>query len=412
MDDQEFDNGIRQKLANYEEPGFDPAALSGLHARIDAVPLPWYARYRTEFITLSGLAVCTVIMLSYLHYTTASTERLLEQQRQLMTDQQAELIQLKKEVNQIRAANPDTIWITSTQAQPASYTVLIDRIARLERTIQSLSQVHENSQAPSSGLTTHTFSESPSETISTPYTHRTFPREKEVESLHAVPTDQVVQDDVHEKQLSPKAIRELERHYNRGVGVRIGPTAEMSYGFYPQAEGGINVGLGVLADIILSPSLSLETGAKYARRYYQVESLNDAELPGVDQTLGEFNVAEIDTWAIEIPINLKYRSPITTKTHWLTGIGYSPVIYYKQVFEYEYFMPQNHNYTIGASHENNKVQLYAGTFNLSAGLSFTLKNKKIIETSLYYQRSLGEAGIEQVTPNYFGIRGVYWFKVR
>jgi hypothetical protein len=410
MDDQEFDNKVRKKLANYEDVGFEPSALAGLHARLDAEGLmPWHLHYRTGISALSGFTVGVLVMMAYLYYTGA-TERVQQERNELLASQQEELSHLRNEIRELSNAVPDTIWITTAQ-QDVSNQVLLNRIAQLRRAV-ALSSPSENDQDHS-----HDTDITGSISVSTfRYAHglqpqRLVPRDQKGVSLRAIPDNELTQHG-GERDLSAKTIRDLERHYMRGIGIRIGPTVEASLGLYPQAEGSISLGLGLLADFIVSPSLSLETGAKYTRRYYEIDALNQADLPGVDQSLGEFEVAEIDSWTVEIPINLKYRYPVTTKTRLLAGVGYSPMLYYKQVFEYDYHLRQNNNFTIASIHQDENVQLYAGTLNLSVGLSYELKNKKIIETSLYYQHSLSDAGIENITPRYFGIRGVYWFKVR
>ncbi len=60
MDDQDFDNTIKGKLAHYEDPDFDPASLTALRAQLaSATILPWYVRYRTELIVVSALLLFT-----------------------------------------------------------------------------------------------------------------------------------------------------------------------------------------------------------------------------------------------------------------------------------------------------------------------------------------------------------------
>lgn len=47
------------------------------------------------------------------------------------------------------------------------------------------------------------------------------------------------------------------------------------------------------------------------------------------------------------------------------------------------------------------------------GFVYQLKNKKILETSIFYQYSLGDLGYEGIkNPSFLGIRGVYWFTIR
>ena len=216
-------------------------------------------------------------------------------------------------------------------------------------------------------------------------------------------------------QFSAKTVRELEKHYRKGMGIRLGPTLDLSKGFYDQGTGGIDIAGGLLGDFIVSPSLSVETGAKFIHRYYEMseEELNtNPTLPYINPDLAPITQAEVDSWMIEVPMNLKYRYPMSAKTYALAGLGYSSVIYTKQVFEYSYNFDALPSGYVTEPHSNNDVTRYSGTVNISLGISKRLKNNKILETSLYYQHGLGEMGVEKNLSNYVGIRGVYWFTVK
>ena len=96
----------------------------------------------------------------------------------------------------------------------------------------------------------------------------------------------------------------------------------------------------------------------------------------------------------------------------MAGLGYSALIYGKQVFEYEYSMDSNPDVTINSDYESPHAEIYSGGLNFSLGLSNRLKNKKTLEISLYYQLGLGKTGIEKNSINYLGVRGVYWFTAK
>ena len=217
---------------------------------------------------------------------------------------------------------------------------------------------------------------------------------------------------------SAKTARELEKHYRHGIGIRLGPTLELSKGFYRHGAGKIDVTGGLLGDFILSPSLSLETGAKFIHRIYEI---SDDELPSASSTLPDINEdlepltsAEIDSWIIEVPLNLKYRYPLSTTTHGLVGLGYSSQIYTKQSLEYSYKLDgvASGSGYITEPHIFSDIKRYAGTFNISLGLSKRLKNNKTLETSFYYQHGSGESGVEKMKSNFVGIRSAYWFNIK
>ncbi len=207
----------------------------------------------------------------------------------------------------------------------------------------------------------------------------------------------------------------MEKHYRDGIGVQVGPTLELSKGIYSVGMGEPAISAGILANLVFSPSIGLETGVKYVHRFYEIsgeESLSGTELPGVNPALGTLINADVDSWIMEVPLNLKYRFPISMKTHWLAGIGYSSILYTKQIFEYDHEFESGSPVTINSAYEKSGIEVYPGTLNISLGLSRELKNRKTLETSVYYQHGLGKMGIENARINYVGLRGLYWFTVR
>ena len=113
----------------------------------------------------------------------------------------------------------------------------------------------------------------------------------------------------------------------------------LSKGFYDQGTGGIDITGGLLGDFIVSPSFSVETGEKFIHRFYEISEseLNaNVSLPYVNPDLAPVTQADIDSWMIEVLINLKYRYPLSLKTYALAGFGYSSLIYTKQILEYIY----------------------------------------------------------------------------
>ena len=172
-----------------------------------------------------------------------------------------------------------------------------------------------------------------------------------------------------------------------------------------------------MTEFIVSPSFGLELGIKYSERYYAITDehiLTGSTLPGVDGQLGQLQGAEVDYQLLEIPLNLKYRYPLSLKDHWIAGIGYSSLIFLNEDFEYTYeFDNQTPNPTsIVSTVSTDEAKVYAGTINFSLGISHVLKNKKIIEGSLFYNHGIGTQGVEKTRAQYFGLRGTYWFTVR
>ena len=133
-------------------------------------------------------------------------------------------------------------------------------------------------------------------------------------------------------------------------------------------------------------------------------------LPGIDESLGELSNVDIDSWIYEMPVNIKYRYPISMKANWIAGLGYSTYLYTKQLIEYDY--QYNQSASLNSAYTINRAKVYSGTLNLMLGFNSELKNKKILETSIYYQQGLGKMGIEETIPTFVGLRGAYWFQVK
>jgi hypothetical protein len=415
MDEKLFDDKIKNKVYDYEDPDFVPSALDALHQQMNSVsPWPWYSRYRTEIIVGSGLVLCTLIILWSQWYMGMRTAEALNEKILILENQQAQIEKLQNEINLLKTTPPDTFKIVEIQAMhPADYYALLHRIKLLE------AAVHERNEMRSGIYQEHETSwrngkfEWDYAAIDTSLHSRLFAPGNSPKSLP-------YNDDMKDKQsvpaeLSAKTIRELERHYREGLGIKVGPVAEISKGIYPQGSGEFDFTVGVLTDLILSPSLSVETGAKHIHRTFEVEDedmLSSLNWPGIDESLGKLKNVEIDSWIFEIPVNLKYRYPRSLKSYWLTSVGYSSIIYSAQHLEYEYGIDSNPLATISSTHGYNNLTVYPGMLNFSIGLSNQLKNRKILEASLYYQLGLGKTGIEENKQSFFGVRGVYWFTIK
>ncbi len=419
MDDNQFDDLIKGKVSEYQEPGFDPAALADLHYRMAAADAvwPWYVRYRTELFVGTGLILCTLIIL-WNQWFLSNKENMLLRDNLLASQNSEEQIKLQNEINYIKSVHPDTIKIIEFREQNSiAYATLLKRIANLEANIERYASTSFDN-AILSGMDSvpskkEFFSEHDQQNINN--AQRLVPRQLERESARAQWNDMYEGIETKKRALSVKAMRDIEDHYQKGIGIRIGPTIELSKGIYSVGKGRIDFAGGLLADFILSPSLSLETGGKYTHRVYQISDQNDlatAQLPNVEQSLGVPTNADIDSWILEIPLNLKYRYPTSLKSHLLGGIGFSSMLFTRQLLEYDYNFDGNSSANIYSVYNNSNPQLYFGTINFSVGLSNETKTKKIIETSLYYQHGLGTIGVENTKQSFLGIRSVFWFKIR
>ncbi|MDH4057688.1 MAG: hypothetical protein OEU76_02935 [Cyclobacteriaceae bacterium] len=433
MDDREFDDIIKGKVEGFEGPEFDPTALAALHHQLASIKVvPWYVQYRTTLLAGTGMALCTLLIIWSQWYWKNQDVAMLENGIDALKAERQEMINLLNELQQIKNNQRDTVHTMEVRTEnSAQYASLQFKIIQLEYELQKLKRDSQkplarneytlpvNLPATDSDDAFYNSSE-PTKSIWSS-SSRVNPRPQTEESLRAVAGKELLSvktNNQQGKRLSAKTLRNLEDHYQKGIGIKLGPVFEISKGIYPVGSSQFNFGVGLLADFILSPSLSLETGGIHTRRYYDIraaDELASIQLPGIDESAGDLLKAEVDYWMLEVPLNLKYRYPVSLKTHWLASIGYAPVIYLRQLFEYDYSFDDGsagNNLIVRSDYQTNTATLYPGTLNFSIGLNHQLKNKKVLETSLFYRYGLGEMGMEQIKPNFLGVRGVYWFTLK
>ncbi len=425
MDDKQFDDIIKQKVGEYEDKGFDPSALTALHHKMaGASAWPWYSRYGTELLITSGMALCTLIIVGSQWYLSQTENTLLKQNVAEVTAQQEQIKDLVREITILKNLPPDTVRVTESKANPsfsASSLVLVQRIESLEDALRKMQKDLQTYQSNSyEALSNYAYaqesSSSPTARSQKGYsnfnTERISPKPQGRASAHAIIKNSETFN-TNKQELSTETLRALEKHYQRGIGIRVGPIFELSHGLYNGGASKIDYSGGAIADFILSPSISVETGVKFSQRFYETSGKDlIGQLPNVDNTLGPLLDAEVDSWMLEVPINLKYRYPISMKTGWVGGFGYTSQIYTCQVFEYEHGVDANPDARLTVSTKINKVKIYPGLLNISLGLEHRLKNKNNLETTFFYQHGIGEAGAEKIKANFFGIRGTYWFTLK
>ena len=419
MDDKEFDDIIKRKVGEHEDPVFDSSALSSFHHQMATLDYtPWSSRYRTELMIGSGIAISTLLIIFSVWLLNTDASESFKKSNLLIQDQQKKIAELQTEINVLKKQKLDTVYITQVARSDAESKQLEEMklmILKLKKDLAvssaRIQSVPARSDSLSLGSKSNSYFDPHNLNL---FSAKVVPAEKDQKSMRAVDKSDGEPKKTH-TYFSAKTVRELEKHYRKGMGIRLGPTLDLSKGFYNQGTGGIDIAGGLLGDFIVSPSLSVETGTKFTHRYYEMseeELSTNPTLPYTNPDLAPVTQAEVDSWMVEVPVNLKYRYPLSAETYALAGLGYSSVIYTKQLFEYSYNFDAIPSGYVTEPHSNNDVTRYSGTVNFSLGISKRLKNNKILETSLYYQHGLGEMGVEKNLSNYVGIRGVYWFTVR
>lgn len=415
MDDNRFDDIIKGKLGEFEDASFDPSALAALHHRMASqTDLPWHVRYRSELTAAVAGSIVILFILWGQWYFTGLRTRKLEGELSRIQVQNEKLDDLLLELRNSKSNSADTIRIIEFRERDSYlYARLEQQIAELKKILSdSLSKVYASNSLEVVPYSTAAHDqEMLRRLLDKPFTPFLI---KGIDLVKVDSFTQVTPNvDQTSKNLSAKEIIKKE-NYRKGIGFRLGPTLEVSQGYYRAGNGEINISYGILCDFILSPSLSFETGAKYTHRFYSVSEteLSKINLEASNQNIGDVKLAEIDSWILEVPLNVKYRFPLSMKTSFLTRFGYSPMIYTGQTIEYSYEYDPANNLFVKDSHKLNGFHLYPGALNISLGMSRQLKNKKIVEAGLFYQLGLSKMGVEKNKQNFLGARAVYWFPLR
>lgn len=434
MDDNRFDEIIRDKVSGFEPVGFDPSALAGLHQNMaSSFTLPWHVLYRSEIISAASVVIlATVIIWSQWFFSNQTTNE-FQSEIATLNSQNSSIDELREEFKILNNTKPDTIRIYQINETSAGTTYLIEEIDALKSALARFQDRRSDSDMIFLGNS----SQLPDKLIDL-LERQGFILEKGDEmyliaSLESAP-------DVNRKELdlgptwdtellpypfisgnsetsenvtrsiSAADQRKLNRHYWKGIGLEIGPALQAGKGSYDQGSGKPYIGFGILADVILSPSLSLETGAIYSAKSQELGSsdLQNLELPSVDTDLGPLRRAELDANTVEMPIALKYKTPLGKK-NLTVSLGYSSFLYLNEEFEYTHLNPQISSDVVEIRNFD-KISLHSGTVNANIGLQhFSTKGDKF-ETGIFYQKGVSKLGVEQLGSDFFGVRAVYWVR--
>ncbi len=412
MDDEQLDDSIKKKVEKFEGEPFDPSAFSALRFRMESAQMPFHTRYRTELMIASALAIVTfIILLSQWMVTKAHTEALMSK----MNGQEAKIEKLQQEVYYWKALPPDTIQVIHKDENVYRYQYLLSRISKLESELLKRLKDDTDTMTRDGFITPdepdgeYAFQKMNSDLFLAPAKRI---RGHSAKSMKAQPR----KFETSERpltQLSADKIRDIENHYHLGMGIKLGPSFELTGSRIHDGTGNVNTNVGILVDFILSPSLSLESGATYGHRdyYYNKGEVEKIGLPATDLTLGNLNKAEIDSWLIELPVALKYRYPFSLKTNGLVGVGYSAFIFREQAFDYSYEYAGNSELFINSVYESKDLKFYPGTVNFSLGLSRQIKDQRI-EASLGFKKGIQTIGLEKTQANFFTLKTVFWFTVK
>ena len=100
--------------------------------------------------------------------------------------------------------------------------------------------------------------------------------------------------------------------------------------------------------------------------------------------IGELHKIHVSSDVISTPLNLKYFHPVSRKKKIFASIGYTPMLFISQNFEYSYLSDLNNDIEeddFSTSLESRKREddprMYASTFNASLGMESQYKDRFI-----------------------------------
>lgn len=442
MDDSKFDDILKGKLDQIPVESFDPASLADLHYKMALnTSLPWNIRYKAELLTATALIIILLFNGFLFYGINGQTNEKLNLELSEMRTTNAELIEMQRQImDQSREQIVDTVIITS------QYPALVYELNQLKDQLnQLITQTQSSYNTTEESILFLGYRNELSEKMVNSLSKKGMIRYQDDEVYltsegyipKRYPNTPVLMDSypyngfgienitynnqVEEKpkpQMDFATRQELEKHYMKGVGLRAAPVLGVNFPFYEKGEGSPKVSYGVLADIILSPSLSLETGVLLTTMNNELESsdnLDDLNKPGFDPSLGELSAYEIDTDLVEFPLNLKYRYPISERSFLTGSLGYTAMLYTHQQIEYEQLFDSGDPLgiiNVSSGETINTVEFSPGTANISLGISTRLKGRNYLELGAQYRIGLGPMGVEKLENSLLGFRAAYWFHIR
>lgn len=265
MDDNTFDNFLKGKVGEYEDPHFDEVALARFQQqRGIATSIPWYRRYRTELIVVSALIVFTLINGWWLlSQEDQRYEALLQQIDSLQTDNRR-IYDLQQQLSVLKRELSDTTryLVAEKEQKDASLSKGMAGATTVRETERNGRDVFNNTKTSKTVLAPQP-SQSGGQPVrayrrglaarppvaiswgSTPL--GILPLKFPVHTTLVADQEDDTQDIIRKRDkpaLSAQVTRELEKHFHRGVGINVGPTGSVSGSFYEVGDSELNVGEG------------------------------------------------------------------------------------------------------------------------------------------------------------------------
>lgn len=441
MDDSTFDDLLRKKLKEYEDPSFDEDALKDLRDRMkDHASSQWYANRGFQLAAIALIAITGIN--AYLFFNHSSQHApvftinqknhrdiyTIDSLKGVISQMQCALetrpIEIRREV---RKPNFNLKLITQADYKTSSMessTILKLGIGKIDAMPAKVYQ-----QLKERGLLTEEKGEaflnlSPAKEIYYETNLRTSRNDLLVKGMgptifRLVRNDtrteekKVVAPMKRQGESSLQAKNALEKHYYKGLGIQIAPHADISASLLSKGEGAPTPRLGIVADWIVSPRISFESGIDYS----SIESeLKGSEVPVTDAKFGKALSATYTDKYLSTPLAIKYRRWVSEKSQLVWRTGFTP---YWQVsrtdlcnYYREDYTPDSDGDHFSTINRHEFFQVAGNTVSTSVGLTLKReKNRGTWEAALFYEHNVGKLS-DQSSVQMIGLRTAYWFKIK
>jgi hypothetical protein len=430
MDDQNFDRLLKEKLDHYEDPSFEQSALDDFHSRMDSWrPTKSFSYRFTHYYLATSILLFTLVN-AYLFWPRKNDIQAVKyDNHQLVIDSLANTInQLKKEREILNKQN--TIALSSQNdfiSPPPNVTdenKIKDKIelGNIQNMNPSLLKILNDA-----GLIitedNNVFLLNGGETYNPILLTTSLSNYKYVQlpniavPVYKLKTIEVNRSNKHTRKetISAKTRNELEKHYFPGIGLNVAPHFDFYQSIFSSGEGEISPRVGVLADVILTPRWSIETGFDFSTTKLKLEGRQQSvSLPSYDPSLGEIEHVELKNTLISTPVGIKYRQWISPKVQSFLKVGYTPyfAINTKYNLEHDFDHWGSSKSKVNSVQEISSNRFYAGTGTVAFGLTKTLKKKSKIEGAIFYEKSLTPVGPDNYSMQLLGLRTSYWLRIK
>ncbi len=452
MDDHSFDKFIKDKLDGYEDSSFDPSALEGFHERLAAFrTVPWYQTNFTYYLAAASLTLFTFInaylfwpankeganknislkskeqqvidsLTTVIHHLETQSKIVIVPDSASMKNSSASLTNKSNKPGLATSRNKNMIALGPvSDLSPGLYETLLHKGMLVVENEKAYLVSPDRVSSPYGGLTDYSQARI-AEVYPSP--------ESSLKNFSAAPesdayTAKVEKIEKHNT-VSSKTRKALEKYYSKGIGINLAPHVDLVQGIFSKGDGLITPRIGVVADWVVSPSLSFETGIDYFKtsvRFRDRDDFQNVTFPNEDPSLGTINNGRIENTLLSTPIALKYRQWISEKSQAFVRVGYTPYFSVLQEYECGYdFNNKGNYYPNGSSGSSPHLvdsykqyddrYFYGNTSSISLGLTRQMKEKNKLEASVFYEKSLSAVGNEKSGMQLFGLRTAYWFNLR